>query len=122
MKSWMDWLRGHSLIWLGVIFGTAFYVADAAMDVYLFDEGAFFDQLLYPDPIEAWMRLSVLVLSSLFGFYAHVMLQRSRTAEQFFSTIVENIPDMVFIKDPKYLRFLRMNHAGEKLLGRRGRG
>ena len=37
--------------------------------------------------------------------------------ETFFSSIVENIPDMIFIKDAKELRFVHFNKAGEELLG-----
>jgi PAS domain S-box-containing protein len=37
--------------------------------------------------------------------------------ERFLNTIVENIPDMVFIKDAKELRFVRVNRAAEELLG-----
>jgi PAS domain S-box-containing protein len=40
-----------------------------------------------------------------------------RQSEEFLSSIVENIPDMIFIKDAKELRFLRFNKAGEELLG-----
>ncbi len=40
-----------------------------------------------------------------------------REREEFLSSIVENIPDMIFIKDAKELRFVRFNRAGEKLLG-----
>jgi len=35
----------------------------------------------------------------------------------FLDTILENIPNMVFVKDAKELRFVRFNKAGEKLLG-----
>jgi two-component system, cell cycle sensor histidine kinase and response regulator CckA len=38
-------------------------------------------------------------------------------SEEFLRTIVENIPDMIFIKDAKELRFVRFNKAGEELLG-----
>lgn len=35
----------------------------------------------------------------------------------FLHSIVENIPDMIFVKDAKDLRFVRFNRAGEELLG-----
>lgn len=35
----------------------------------------------------------------------------------FLDSIIENIPDMVFIKDAEQLRFVRVNRAAEKLLG-----
>lgn len=37
--------------------------------------------------------------------------------EQFLDNIVENIPDMIFVKDAKDLRFMRFNKASETLLG-----
>jgi PAS domain S-box-containing protein len=42
--------------------------------------------------------------------------QRS-DAERFLESIVDNIPDMVFVKDAEDLRFVRLNRAAEKLLG-----
>jgi PAS domain S-box-containing protein len=49
-------------------------------------------------------------------------LVKRRTAElsrqtTFLDSIVENIPNMIFVKDAKELRFERFNKAGEKLLG-----
>jgi PAS domain-containing protein len=37
--------------------------------------------------------------------------------EEFLNAILENIPDMIFVKDAKDLRFVRFNKAGEQLLG-----
>jgi PAS domain S-box-containing protein len=38
-------------------------------------------------------------------------------SEEFLNSVVENIPDMIFVKDGKDLRFIRFNKAGEDLLG-----
>ncbi len=35
----------------------------------------------------------------------------------FLDSLIENLPNMVFVKDAKSLRFVRMNRAGEDLLG-----
>lgn len=43
--------------------------------------------------------------------------QSLKQNEKFLNTIVENIPDMIFVKDAKELRFIRFNKAGEELLG-----
>ena len=40
-----------------------------------------------------------------------------RQTNSFLDSIIENIPDMIFIKDAKELRFLRFNRAGEELIG-----
>ncbi|HET6991966.1 MAG TPA: ATP-binding protein [Bacteroidia bacterium] len=36
---------------------------------------------------------------------------------QFLDAVLENIPNMIFIKDPQELRFIRLNKAGEELTG-----
>jgi PAS domain S-box-containing protein len=40
-----------------------------------------------------------------------------REANYFLDTVLENIPNMIFVKDARDLRFIRFNKAGEKLLG-----
>jgi PAS domain S-box-containing protein len=40
-----------------------------------------------------------------------------RQTNRFLDSIIENIPNMIFIKDAKKLRFIRFNRAGEDLLG-----
>jgi len=40
-----------------------------------------------------------------------------RESEKFLDSVIENIPDMIFVKDAQELRFVRFNKAGEKLLG-----
>jgi PAS domain S-box-containing protein len=45
--------------------------------------------------------------------------EAARNSEHFLDSIVEAIPDMIFVKDAATLRFVRLNRAGEQLLGRR---
>src|SRR5262245_20236499 len=46
---------------------------------------------------------------------------RLREAHAFLDSIVDNVPIMLFVKDAEQLRFVRLNRAGEELLGlRRG--
>ena len=40
-----------------------------------------------------------------------------RGSEKFLQSIIENIPDMVFVKDAAELRFVRFNNAGAELIG-----
>lgn len=40
-----------------------------------------------------------------------------REREEFLNSVVENIPDMIFVKDAEALRFVRFNKASEQLLG-----
>jgi PAS domain S-box-containing protein len=41
----------------------------------------------------------------------------ARQAGEFLEAVIENIPHMVFVKDAERLAFVRMNRAGEELLG-----
>ncbi len=43
--------------------------------------------------------------------------KKEKQIQTFFESIFENIPDMVFIKEAENLRFVRINKAGEDLLG-----
>lgn len=43
--------------------------------------------------------------------------QQIEQTNAFLNTILENIPNMVFVKDAENLRFVRFNKAGEELLG-----
>lgn len=51
------------------------------------------------------------------------ILERARIEEElrkaniFLDSVIENIPDMIFIKDANELKFIRFNRAGEELLG-----
>lgn len=53
----------------------------------------------------------------------HDMTERKKSEQaiqqtnDFLSTVLENIPNMIFVKDAKELRFVRFNRAGEELLG-----
>jgi PAS domain S-box-containing protein len=38
-------------------------------------------------------------------------------SEEFLNNIVENIPNMIFVKDAREMKFVRFNKAGEQLLG-----
>ena len=45
---------------------------------------------------------------------AQLEMERMRL---FLDSIIENLPSMIFVKDAKELRFVRLNRAGEELLG-----
>jgi len=51
-------------------------------------------------------------------FMEHKQVEEAlKESEEFLNAIIENIPDMIFLKDADKLRFVRLNKAGEKLLG-----
>jgi two-component system NtrC family sensor kinase len=114
----------RSLLWMGVLFGVAFYVIDVLIDVYVLQRGDLVDQLAHPGYHEIYMRSSIFFLCVAFTAYAGILLsrtqaaaRRAQTAEKFLNSIVDNIPAMIFIKDARELRFVRVNAIGEKLLG-----
>jgi PAS domain S-box-containing protein len=43
--------------------------------------------------------------------------EQLRSSERFLGSVLENLPNMVFVKDAEELRFVRFNRAGEMLLG-----
>src|SRR5262249_37072800 len=43
--------------------------------------------------------------------------EEARHNHALLASIIENIPDMIFVKDAKTLKFVRFNQAGEQLLG-----
>ena len=96
----------YGLIWLGVLTGVGFYFIDSFVDAVLFGEGTLRDQLLHPSGPELWVRICVLLLATAFAIFAQRLLgrerassERAKTAEIFLGSIVDNIPNMVFIKD-----------------------
>jgi PAS domain S-box-containing protein len=61
-------------------------------------------------------------ISEWIGIHSDITEQKEiqdaiRRTEKFLTTVVENIPHMIFVKDAEELRFVRVNRAGEELLG-----
>lgn len=56
--------------------------------------------------------------STLFDITQRRQAERElRDANRFLDSVIENIPNMIFVKDAGDLRFVRFNRAGEELLG-----
>ncbi|HEX7491653.1 MAG TPA: PAS domain S-box protein [Candidatus Limnocylindrales bacterium] len=81
------------------------------------------------DGTDGWARTSKVPMRDkdghvlgLLGAYQDITEQKRarealRESERFLDTIIENIPVMVFVKDAETLRFVRLNKAGERMLG-----
>jgi len=70
---------------------------------------------MYIDPVEFINneRDSVIL-----NFWIHNLKERSMINESaFLDSVIENIPNMVFIKESDNLRFVKINKAGEELIG-----
>jgi PAS domain S-box-containing protein len=64
------------------------------------------------------IRKNNLMLSIVWDVTDHKLAEETlRQNERFLSDVIENVPDMIFIKDAQDLRFIRFNKAGERLLG-----
>jgi PAS domain S-box-containing protein len=114
----------RSLIAAAFAFWALFCMIDVLIDVLVFRRGGFLEQIRHPGWHEAWLRFSMLLFALAFAAYASVLLKRAQTAasraqtaEQFLNSILDNIPAMVFIKEARELRFVRVNAVGERLLG-----
>jgi len=114
----------YTIIWIGILMGLGFYAADIIIDVFVFRSGTLKEEILNPTNHEMWMRTTVFILAVSFAIYVQILLrrehessERAKTAERFLNSIVDNIPSMIFIKDAKELRFIRVNHTGEQFLG-----
>ena len=74
-------------------------------------------------PAYVFMNLLELAGKKLIQCVVHDLTERKKIENElregnlFFDSIIENIPDMIFLKDAKELRFVRFNKAGEELLG-----
>ena len=69
---------------------------------------------------EGWCAHRGAALTGTAALAAYLLGEREITEAQtraFLDSIVENIPDMIFVKDARELRFQRFNRAGERLLG-----
>jgi two-component system cell cycle sensor histidine kinase/response regulator CckA len=81
------------------------------------------------DGSEGWARTSKVPIRDkngevigILGSYQDITDQKRaaealRESESFLDSIIENIPVMVFVKDARTFRFVRLNRAGERMLG-----
>jgi len=81
------------------------------------------------DGSDGWARTSKVPMRDkddrvigLLGAYADITDQKRaqealRESERFLDSVIENIPVMVFVKDAVTFRFIRVNKAGERILG-----
>ena len=114
----------YTIIWIVLLVGVGFYVTDIIIDVFIFRNGTLKEEILNPGYYEVWMRSAVFLVAIAFAIYIQLLLrnehktsERAKTAEKFLNSVIDNIPNMIFIKDATELRFIRVNHAGEQLLG-----
>jgi len=59
-----------NLIWVGVGFGAFYWILESVRDVLAFGKGTLTERLFYPDITSVWMRLLIIGMIILYGFYA----------------------------------------------------
>jgi PAS domain S-box-containing protein len=67
-----------------------------------------------PEEMRLFEAIGRRLADSLTSWLSYRELRRN---EEFLDKVVEHIPNMIFVKDAKTLRFVRVNRAGERLLG-----
>jgi diguanylate cyclase (GGDEF)-like protein len=69
-------IRPESLPILGAVFSMIFWIADSAIDTYVFDNRSLFiESLLGPQNMELWSRIQVISLLMLFSLISAVLLR-----------------------------------------------
>ncbi len=119
----MNWLRGHRLIAIAVILGIGMMGADALIHLLPYRHGDWLAELSGLQAPELGMLISFLVLPIMFGLYAHSSLQRAQQADQtvrdsalFMNALMENVPQIICIKDAGNMRYVHINRSAENLL------
>ena len=64
-----------------VLFGIVFWVADAFLDAFVFDEGGLIPMLLAPEGDILWMRCAVLFIFIMFGIYSTMATRKKMLVE-----------------------------------------
>lgn len=88
------------------------------------------DFIILNEPLSIYEEFRAVIISSLIAitilcmliFFLLVSVNRRKKAEQdlkesrnFLTSVLDNLPDIVFVKDAEQLRFVRLNKAGEEI-------
>ena len=111
----------YLLIWyimlrpLRAVEGYAMFVSSGGRDPLIIRGGRFHGEL---ESLRAAIEKMVSLLAERYGSI-QASEKECRNSQEFLHNIVENIPAMIFVKDAADLRFVKINRAGEELMGYR---
>lgn len=74
-------LARSRLILIGILLGSAFWLIESVMHVYVFHGHDFFDAIFSPGFHEAWMRLIIVGMFIAFGIYGQRLIDAWREAQ-----------------------------------------
>ena len=119
----MAWLRRHRLIAIAILLGIGLMGADTLIHVLSSRHGDWLAELSDLQALELGMLISLLVLPILFGLYAHSLLRREqlatgtvRDSEQLLNALMENVPQIICIRDAGNMHYVHVNRSAEILL------
>ncbi|MCH7511386.1 MAG: hypothetical protein IIB19_03355 [Chloroflexi bacterium] len=70
------------MIWLSVGLAALYWVLEALMDAFVFNEGGFVERLITPDRNELWMRVMIAGLLMGFGVYGSTVIRWRKRAQE----------------------------------------
>lgn len=115
------WHAGFILI--GIALGAVFWILESAVHVIVFHDMGFFEQVVNPEPHEAWMRLTIVGMFVGFGVYSQWIINARRRAEREailanteLTQIFDTAADAMRVVDRNF-NMLRVNETFARLSG-----
>lgn len=71
--------KTFNFYWASLFFSLTYWIIESIRDVFVFHRGTIFSRIFFPDSISFWMRLMIVLLIVLFGFYAQSVQNRYQT-------------------------------------------
>ncbi|MEK7841211.1 MAG: PAS domain-containing protein, partial [Deltaproteobacteria bacterium] len=83
------------LQWLAIGLSVFYWFFESALDSFLFHQGSLAERIFSPDPNEFWMRLLVVSLLIILGFYSQLLIEKRNLAEEEVRKINEDLDHRV---------------------------
>ncbi len=69
------------MIWIAFVLGAVYWILGSAIDVFVFSDGNFIEEIFTLDPHKIWMRSLVLCILVMFSLYAQSVITERKQAE-----------------------------------------